>query len=172
MKKILYAVCSIIFIVVIGILVREYFVKGNGQDYKNTTYTIEGQSVTLVHGKAETEVAPGSSSKITTQYFGNEARGDVNGDGIEDIAFLLTQQGGGSGTFYYVVVALGGKDGYTGTNAILLGDRIAPQTTEIKDGQIIVNYAERNQDDPMTTPPSVGVSLYLTINNNQLVIVH
>jgi len=40
------------------------------------------------------------------QYFGNEATGDLNGDGQADKAFLVTQDPGGSGTFYYVIAAL------------------------------------------------------------------
>src|SRR3989344_926478 len=113
-------------------------------DHKNATYLILGQSVTLQSGHAETLAAPGSASKTITQYFGNEATGDMNGDGTSDVAFLLTQNSGGSGTFYYVVVALREGGGYRGTNAVLLGDRIAPQTTEFRDGKLIVNYADRN----------------------------
>jgi len=123
-------------------------------NYKNITYEVEGQTVTLEN---------------KTHYFGNEAFGDLNGDGKEDIAFLLTQSPGGSGTFFYVAVALKITDGWQGTNAVFLGDRIAPQTTEIRDGEIIVNYAERKLNEPMTTPPSVGVSKYLKIVNNRLV---
>ena len=132
-------------------------------DYKDATYTIDGQSVTLVNGKATSESAPGSASKVMTQYFGNQAVGDLNGDGVPDVAFILTQEGGGSGTFYYVVAALKSGDGYHGTNAVLLGDRIAPQTTEIKNGELIVNYAERKAGEPMTAQPSMGVSKYLTV---------
>jgi hypothetical protein len=142
----------------------------SGRDYKNATYTIEGQPVTLTNGVSETAAAPGSASKITTRYFGNEAKGDLNGDGIADIAFLITQTGGGSGTFYYAVAALQGSDGgYRGTNAILLGDRIAPQTTEIRDGQLIVNYADRKPGEPMTSSSSVGVSKTLSVAQGQLV---
>jgi len=137
-------------------------------DYKNATYSVEGQNVTLVNGKAEIETAPGSASKTVIQYFGNEARGDLNGDGLPDVAFLITSTGGGSGTFYYVVAALQGIDSYGGTNAVLLGDRIAPQTTEIRDGEILVNYADRKPDEPMTTQPSVGVSKYLRVSGTQL----
>jgi hypothetical protein len=106
---------------------------------------------------------PGSAAKIVTRYFGNEATGDLNSDGTPDTALLLTQSGGGSGTFYYVVVALKTKDGYMGTNAVLLGDRIAPQTTELRDGTVIVNYADRKPGEAMTTLPSVGVSKYLKV---------
>ncbi len=138
-------------------------------DYKNITYIIEGQPVMLRGGASQTPAAPGSASTVTTRYFGNEAQGDLNGDGTPDIAFLLTQSSGGSGTFYYVVVALKTAGGYQGTNAILLGDRIAPQTTEIRDGEVIVNYADRNPGEPMTAQPSLGVSKYLLVENGSLV---
>jgi hypothetical protein len=95
---------------------------------------------------------------------------DFNGDGKQDTVFILTQNNGGSGTFYYVVVALSGPDGYSGTNGVLLGDRVAPQTTEIKNGQIIVNYADRKAGEAMTVAPSVGVSKYLNLNGNKLTI--
>lgn len=133
-------------------------------DYQNTAYSIDGQSVLLVNGRAETPAAPGSASKVVTQYFGNQATGDLNGDGVADIAFLLTQNSGGSGTFYYVVAALKAADGYQGTNAVLLGDRIAPQTTEIRDGKLIVNYADRKAGEPMTAQPSEGKSLFLKLD--------
>jgi hypothetical protein len=140
-------------------------------DYKNISYTIDGQVVTLVDGRSEVASAPGSSTKIVTQYFGNDAVGDLNGDGLPDIAFILTQSSGGSGTFYYAVVALKSATGYVGSNAILLGDRIAPQSTEIKDGEVIVNYADRNVGEPMSVSPPVGVSMYLQIQGSTLVVV-
>ena len=139
------------------------------KDYKNISYVIDGKSVDLKNGISEVEAVSGSASKIVTKYFGNVAAGDLNGDGINDTAFLLTQDGGGSGTFYYVVVALKTSDGYIGTNAILLGDRIAPQTTEIRNGYLIVNYADRAENEPMTTRPSMGKSKYLVVENNSLV---
>jgi len=51
------------------------------KDYKNTTYVIDDKPVTLVNGVSEVEVAPGSTSKVVTRYFGNDAKGDLNGDG-------------------------------------------------------------------------------------------
>ncbi len=132
-------------------------------NYKNTAYIIEGNAVTLINGRAEVASVPDSASRTVTQYFGHDVTGDLNGDGVPDVAFILTQSGVGSGTFYYVVVALKTSEGYRGTNALLLGDRIAPQTTEIRNGQVIVNYAERKAEEPMTTQPSVGVSKYLEV---------
>ena len=138
-------------------------------DYKNISYTIENQIVSLKNGISESNISTGSQAKTTTKYFGNEIKGDFNNDGKGDVAFLLTQNNGGSGTFYYVVVALKTKNGYTGTNGFLLGDRIAPQTTEFSNGDIIVNYADRGLDEPMTAQPSIGVSRYFKIEGNKLI---
>ncbi len=137
--------------------------------YKDIAYEIEGQAVTLVSGVSETAAAPGSASKIVTRYVGNEATGDLDGDGTPDVAFLLTQSRGGSGTFYYVVVALQTTSGYVGTNAVLLGDRIAPQATRIDGSDLTVDYADRKAGEPMTTSPSVGVSKHLGVVGGKLV---
>ena len=127
---------------------------------KDTTYTIDGQEISLVGSVLEKESAPGSAAKIRISIFGDLTLGDVNGDGQNDAALILTQDGGGSGTFYYLAVAYSTSTGIVGTNALLLGDRIAPETLEIRDGLVIVNYATRKSDEPMTAAPSVGVSLY------------
>jgi hypothetical protein len=136
---------------------------------QNLTIAIDGQPVTLIDGRAETAAAPGSASKVVTQYFGNQALGDLNGDGATDVAFIITQSSGGSGTFYYAVVALHTTSGYVGTSAVLLGDRIAPQTTEVNEGQLVVNYADRAAGDPMTAQPSVGVTKHLQVQGTMLV---
>ena len=108
---------------------------------------------------------PPSAAKIGTRYFGNEVRGDLNADGREDVAFLLTQQTGGSGTFFYAVAALDLPSGLVGSQAVLLGDRIAPQTTELRpDGVIVVNYADRAPGEALATPPSVGKTMWLKLD--------
>mgnify|MGYP001606876864 CR=1 FL=1 len=134
-------------------------------DAKNSTFTVENAPVTLVDGVSEVALASIPDAKITTRYFGNEAKGDLNFDGRDDVAFLVTQDGGGSGTFYYVVVALKTDAGYATTNAFFVGDRIAPQTTEIQSqtGELRVNFAQRKADESMTTQPSVGATLFLKV---------
>lgn len=68
-------------------------------------------------------------------------------------------------TFFYVVAALATEHGYKGSASVVLGDRIAPQTTESGPGNsIIVNYLDRAATDPMTTQPSVGKSLRLVLD--------
>lgn len=137
-------------------------------DIKNGTYEIEGQSVRLDDGYAEIVDIPGSNHKSVIKYFGNEASGDLNGDNNPDKAFLFTKDNGASGTFFYVVAALKANKGYVGTNAILIGDRIAPQNTEIRDGILIVNYADREPGQPMTSSPTAGISKYLRVIGEKL----
>jgi hypothetical protein len=146
-----------------------YIQTGGRLDSKDATYIINGEQVTLKNGHNESTAGPDSASKIITRYFGNDASGDLNGDGETDKAFILTQETGGSGIFFYIAAALAKGSNYQGLNAIMLGDRIAPQTTEIRDGKIIVNYATRNLDESFAVPPSVGVSKYFQVESGALV---
>jgi hypothetical protein len=138
-------------------------------DPLNTTYTIDNQPVTLINGKAESAAAPGSVTKITTMIFGIPVSGDLNGDGKPDAAVMIVQEPGGSGTFYYAAAAINTGNGAQGTNAILLGDRVAPQNIEIRNGEIIANYADRNPGESFAIQPSLGVSKYLILSGNTLV---
>jgi len=138
-------------------------------DYKDTEYRIEGARVQLKNGNAETEAAPGSASSVTTRYFGNDFKTDLDNDGREDVVFLLTQETGGSGTFFYVVAARNTDRGYVGSDAYPLGDRIAPQGFGMSPNPrhknvVVVTYADRAASEPMTAQPSIGKSVYLKLD--------
>jgi hypothetical protein len=126
-------------------------------DPLNTTYTVDGASVALVNGSA-------TSSAV----FGQAVRGDLNADGREDAALFLTRDTGGSGSFSYVVAAINTVGKTTGTNAVLLGDRVTLKSIAIKDGVITVKYLDRLPTDPMTTAPSVSATLTLTVSGTTL----
>ncbi|MEY4747045.1 MAG: hypothetical protein RLZZ416_94 [Candidatus Parcubacteria bacterium] len=144
--------------------IRILMVHPSAADYKNTTFTIEGQKVRLVDGTA-------AGGDVMTRYFGNNLKTDLNGDDIPDLAFLLTQERGGSGTFFYVVAAVQKPDGtYIGSDGYLLGDRIAPQNLDESQNLrqknvIVVNYADRAPEEPMSAQPSVGKSVYLKLDS-------
>lgn len=176
-KKVL--VCVITLIVVLGLGGFLIFHKQNNGpseavrvafDPLNATYMIEGRAVAMKNGLSEViEVVgdsktAGATMKTTTRVFGEPVQGDLNGDGVADAALFIVQDTGGTGTFYYAAAALNERTGAVGTNAIFLGDRIAPQTIEIRNGQVIANYAERGPNEPFSTQPSIGVSKYLVVN--------
>ena len=166
------------FLVAVGIVVaffvfndtyKERNVDGVAKEVQNLTFFISGEEVVLENGVATARTALGGESDTTVRYFGNEIEHDVDGDGVEDIVFLVAQEAGGSGTFFYAVAALKRDDGYIGSHAVYIGDRIAPQTTEKGEGRrVIVNYADRAPGEPMSTQPSVGKSLVLLLNPETL----
>lgn len=137
-----------------------------GSDPANTTYIIDNQEITLTDGKYEEEI-PETSSKIVTTLW-STTPGDLNGDGVDDAGIILVQQTEGSGSFYYAAASMNRDGEWFGTNADLLGDRVAPQTTAIEEGVYIVNYAERAPGEPMSAPPSVGTSNRYVVENGVL----
>ncbi len=179
MNKLLAGIVAVLVVLAVGFFALNSYIYNGKQataeaDYKDAEFVIEGQRVKLENGFAETEAAPGSpqagsASKITTRYFGNELKTDLDGDGTEDIAFILTQERGGSGTFFYAVAALDTEEGYVGSDGYLLGDRIAPQSTNVSQNArhknvVVFNYADRAPGEPMTARPSMGKSAYLKLN--------
>lgn len=160
----------IIVIVVIGVvLFINYDNKNvsapvsNNSSVLNNSYTVDNHIFNLVNGKAEI-ATPNSSSKNTLSIFGEPVYGDLDKDGDNDAALMLVNNPGGSGTFYYAVLAINNNGSYVATNTMLLGDRIAPQTINIQDGRAVYNFAERKGTDPMTTPPSIGKSVWVYYN--------
>ena len=124
------------------------------EDYRDAEFVVEGERVRINR----------ASTGAGVHYFGNEVRRDFNEDGKEDVIFLLTRDGSSS-TFFYVVVALSIGDGYVGSQAYFLGDRIAPQTTELgEDNAVTVNFADRAPGENFAVPPSIGTSVRLVLD--------
>lgn len=164
-QKIIVLLLALILGTILYLVFPKTDIKQGTFDPLNSSYEIEGKIFTLKNGESQTEIAPGSASKIITRYFGNEAKGDLNKDSFEDIAFLLTQETGGTGIFYYAVVALKTSEGYKTTNAFFIGDRIAPQPSEINTSaqELYVNYAERRKGESMSVSPSSGAVKILRV---------
>lgn len=137
-------------------------------DPLNTTYLINAEVFTLIDGKAEHEIVPGSATKNRVTVFGNPTFGDIDGDGDDDAALILVNDPGGSGTFYYAAIAVNVDGEYKGTDSILLGDRIAPQTVLIQNNRAMITYADRGPDESFAIQPSIGKSLHLQFNPKTL----
>lgn len=165
--KLIWGVVAVI--IVVGVVLFIKFKSNNvapvvvNSDPLNISYIVSGQTFNLVDGKAEI-VIENSNTKNTLAVFGQPVYGDLDKDGDNDAAILLVNNPGGSGTFYYAVLAINNDGKYVATNTMLLGDRIAPQTLEIQDGHALYNFAERKITDPMTTQPSIGKSVWVYYN--------
>ncbi len=163
MKKINILISVVIATLLIGFFVLNNYIYNEKQavtpttsDYLNAEFVIDGESMKL-----------GGDLR----YFGNDLVVDLNNDGLDDRVFIVTYSPGGSGTFFYVVATLNTEAGYVGSDGYFLGDRIAPQTTELSQNPkhqnvVVVNYADRALNESMTTPPSIGKSIYLKLDND------
>ena len=139
------------------------------QKYSGYSFLLNGEKISISEGAFMTENLQGELSPANIKYFGHDAVGDFDGDGKQDVAFIVTKKTSGSGTFYYVVSLLKIGLGKVGTEAFFIGDRIAPQTTEVKNSNIlIINYVDRKKGESFTASPSVGASLYLILDTKML----
>ena len=95
--------------------------------------------------------------------------GDLTGDGKPDAAVILIQSPGDSKTFFYIAAAIAQDDGtFVGTNAVLVGDRISPQTTNITNQTIVFNYATKPEGAPETAQNSLAQTGYYRLEDKIL----
>lgn len=158
---VLFAGTSIFYFGGVKQIPREEVAVPKNTDVKNLSYTVGSEAFVLTNGRSEIQSEQNSTTKNTLSIFGEPVYGDLNSDGVNDAAILLAHEPGGSGTFYYAVLAINTNGNYEATEAMFLGDRIAPQTVEIHDGRAVYNIAIRKGTDPMTTPPSIGQSVWI-----------
>ena len=83
-----------------------------------------------------------------------EARGygDLNADGVEDVAVVLVSSGGGSGSFKEIAAVLnhGGVPAHVASAD--LGDRVEVEAIAVESGTIRVQLIVHDEDDPMCCP--------------------
>lgn len=126
-------------------------------------YMLGDREIALADGVSEVEIVPGAASKAVTQVIGEPVWGDMNDDGLEDAALVLAHSEGGSGTFYYTVIAISDGEGYLGTNGVLLGDRINVVDVSIHDGVVFVRYAGHSALQAMAEEPTEQMTQYLRL---------
>jgi len=129
-------------------------------DPANATFTFDGVEVTLSNGKIETDARE-------TTLLEQKAYGDLNSDSRNDTVVFLAQSGGGSGIFIYVASYVSGPINYKGTNALFLGDRIAPEDISIANGIVTVSYLDRAADEALAAEPTVKVSKQFVYKNGE-----
>jgi hypothetical protein len=155
-------------LVVIIIVLVTFRMKRPIPDERNCSYLIDGEVVTLVDGRSVAEIVEGSASKQVTDFIISKGGPDLNGDGRGDSAVFLRQRSGGSGTFYFIAAAFSLKNGYEGTNAVFLGDRIEPLDIEFDGDIIIVTYLDRLKGESFSEKPSDRKVIELMIEDGVL----
>lgn len=82
--------------------------------------------------------------KNPERYFGMEARGDLNTDGKDDIAFIIERNDDERGSLYYLTSAITEDGGKRGTNLIYLGNNVKPIYINIDNGYIKIEYTRNS----------------------------
>lgn len=131
---------------------------------RNVSVSIDNEKFDLKDGVAEKPAAPGSSAKNTVRIVGEPALGDATGDGKPEAALVIANDSGGSGTFYYAVVAVDHGGSYRATNVIALGDRISPQSVSFTDGHFVYRFLERKSGEPMAATPSMETTVPIHVD--------
>lgn len=89
--------------------------------------------------------------KSSEQYFGNEAFGDLNSDGKDDVAFVTSRADNERGMLYYLLVSVRTDQGHAGSNLIFLGDKVEPKIMVIENGIIDIGYIDHSIKNATST---------------------
>jgi hypothetical protein len=93
------------------------------------------------------------------------AMGDLNGDGLDDAAVLLVENGGGSGQFESLVVVLnvGGSPKQAGQAE--LGDRVLVNAVTIASAAVTLDMVVQGPNDPLCCPSVPEKQVYRLVGN-------
>ena len=93
--------------------------------------------------------------------------GDIDKDGAEDAAVILTENAGGSGWFYSLIAVINREGQFKQIGKSLsLGDRIILKSIIIKNGIIIVDMVTHGPEDGMCCPTMRKIVKYQLIGDN------
>lgn len=134
-------------------------------DYKDAIYRIGEKDVTLLGGQHTRPAGADSAAQEVTRVVEPPEHGAGTLGGRPAVAVFVSQDGGGSGTFYYAAVVFADGRGTT----FQIGDRIQPIKIAIEGDDLAVTYLDRKPDEPMAVPPTVPRDRHFAYLNDQLV---
>ncbi|MBU1014028.1 MAG: META domain-containing protein [Bacteroidetes bacterium] len=135
---------------------------------KNSRFVIEGKKIRLKRGVSKIKLDKNSATKLITQYTGKNVVGDINGDGADDMAIILSQQSGGNEIRYYASVISSEKGKYKSSNTVFIGDRINVYSIALNNGNIMMEYADLPKEDTTVFAPTVLLSKILKFESGVL----
>ena len=133
---------------------------------RNAEYVLDGRRVRLQDGKLMKKLEVGSANE-TWLLHDPIAFGDLNGDGLEDAAVVLSYSGGGSGTFFDLFAVLNQNGTPDAVGSRDLGDRVRIKSLEITDGDIVLMMVAHGPDDGLCCPTQDTV-VYFHLHGDDL----
>ncbi|HEX5838192.1 MAG TPA: Gmad2 immunoglobulin-like domain-containing protein [Anaerolineales bacterium] len=122
------------------------------------------QVIQLAEGKFE-RGTPGGADFVSVQLTDFAAAGDLDGDGSDEVAALVSENYGGTGVFVFLVVYsnVNGQPAYL-TSAIV-DDRPLLNALSIEDNEVFLDATIHGPDEPMCCPTLRTTRHYRLVNN-------
>jgi hypothetical protein len=130
-------------------------------------FTDSLQVVQLTDGKFE-QGAPGGVDYISVNVADFAATGDLNGDGEDEIAALVVENYGGSGTFVFLVVYAEENRKLTFQTSAFVDDRPILKALSIEGGEILLDAVIHTTEDPLCCPTLRMNRHFRLLPDNQL----
>lgn len=117
----------------------------------NAVFKVEGGVFTVKNGEVLENINSMSKEAAEVKIFGEPAKGDLNGDGLEDGAVLINYKTAKGEASYAAAMINDKNKGIVGTNALLLGEKVSPQDIFIEKGKILANYEIKTKEGKTIT---------------------
>ena len=125
------------------------------------------QVVQLVDGQYQSG-NPGATDFVSVTVTDFVARGDLNGDGSNEVAALIAENFGGTGVFVFLVVYADVNGTLTFQTSVVVDDRPQVNVLSIENNEIFLDTVIHGVDEPMCCPTLRTTRHYLLDQNNQL----
>jgi hypothetical protein len=125
----------------------------------------KNEKIKLVNGSYFKQY-PDSASGLSVEIYNNKiVFGDLNKDGKEDAAVVLSTNGGGSGSFRSLVVILNNSGNPVYLTEKSLGDRVIINSINIESGIITLDMLVQGPNDGLCCPTVKEIKKFTLINN-------
>ena len=120
--------------------------------------------VQLTDGKFE-QGTQGGTDFISVTVSDFIAVGDLNGDGANEVAALISENYGGTGVFVFLAVYTNENGSLTFQNSTMVDDRPQLKTLSIQSGEIFLDAVIHGADEPMCCPTLRTTRHYRFVDN-------
>jgi hypothetical protein len=140
----------------------------SAEQVKNATYELGAAStpriVQLVNGVYQ-EGAPGGADFVEVRVTDFIALGDIDGDGVNEAAAIVSENYGGSGVFVFLALYSAKNDSAVFHASVFVDDRPQINSIAIEDKAVKLDVVVHGKDDPMCCPALQTQRQYRLVND-------
>ena len=125
------------------------------------------QVVQLSNGVYESGT-PGGADFISVRVLDFVASGDLNGDGTDEVAALVSENYGGTGVFVFLAVYTDAGGTLIYQNSVIVDDRPQVNAMSIVNGEVFLDVVVHGKDEPMCCPTLRTARHYHLSSLNQI----